>query len=1132
MAKDIRFNVKLTVDGKEQLVTATTATTELSKAFSATRSEVSGLNDSLVNFNQYVEKVQNVSNAVSQLAGTLSSLTQESRQYADAMAAANTMAGKSGKDFEQLTDQVSELAKTIPMARDLLAKGLYQVVSNGVPEDNWLSYLEASAKASIGGIADLEEVVKVTSTVIKNYGLSWEDAESIQDKIQLTAKNGVTSFEQLAQALPRVTANAATLGVSVDDLMATFATLTGVSGNTAEVSTQLAAVFTALIKPSSEATKMAEAMGIQFDAAAIKAAGGFREFLTELDKTVKEYSTKSGMLEQTIYGKLFGSAESLRALVPLTGKLADKFDANAQDMANSAGTINGAFGEMAETVKAKMQLLENKFAGIGDALQGFTKGAQPLLNFTSQAGNTIVSVFALHKAMSALGATALMTGTRFKVANTAAVLWNATSVRMNALVKLVSASFRGAAVSAQTLKLAFQGLAISTGVGVAVVALSEAFTALTSSAGKASDSLSDLSEEEQKAKADREQELKQRQDIVASVNLNIAKLKEFKGSKEEERKLVKEMNDTYGDALGYYSSVSQWYTALVGNSKDYCNQLINEIRIQKMAQEAAELRQQAHDVRYDKNGKTRRYSKEKPIENVQIDDVGGILKVTSSTGASDLDKAQKRYNELTAQASAKEKQMAKLVQSNQKTYKQFDGYSSGKPSAVPTVTTTTPRTSKGGSSTAGSTEASALKGSVDWYEAKLQTLKKQITASSDETVAKSLQADYEKAEAELDQLKQRIGLIKPDPVEVKVKTHLDELEEQLEEAKKEFDNATTIDAKVKADAKVSDIQKQIDQATNGKVTISAVTTPSYIVSGSADDIRQSYSNAQSRASQIQSDFEIGLIGKDEAERQIDKLNEEISGLYGNLKPIKLDVDHKGFDAAMENIQKGWSGISGIGNGIQSITDALDSDSSAWQKASSVISGFLSIAEGISGIVNLINTLTGATQAHTVAATADAVASTTEATASTAATAAKSGEAVADATSAGAKLPFPANIAAIAAGVAAVVAALAMVSKFATGGVVGGSSTSGDKKFVRVNSGEMILNKQQQARLFGLIEGRFNPPTFYEHSFPTVTAQSLANGIEPTTTEVNINLNANARKMLDLMFDTRRVAAKSGKRYNS
>lgn len=73
-------------------------------------------------------------------------------------------------------------------------------------------------------------MVKVTSTVIKNYGYAWEDAGSVQDKIQLTVRNGVTSFEQLVQALPRVTGNAATLGVGIDELLAVFSTLTSVSG--------------------------------------------------------------------------------------------------------------------------------------------------------------------------------------------------------------------------------------------------------------------------------------------------------------------------------------------------------------------------------------------------------------------------------------------------------------------------------------------------------------------------------------------------------------------------------------------------------------------------------------------------------------------------------------------------------------------------------------------------------------------------------------------------------------------------------------------------------------------------------------------------------------------------------------
>lgn len=64
------------------------------------------------------------------------------------------------------------------------------------------------------------------------------------------------------------------------------------------------------------------------------------------------------------------------------------------------------------------------------------------------------------------------------------------------------------------------------------------------------------------------------------------------------------------------------------------------------------------------------------------------------------------------------------------------------------------------------------------------------------------------------------------------------------------------------------------------------------------------------------------------------------------------------------------------------------------------------------------------------------------------------------------------IAAVAALGAAVATAIssAKSQKFTNGGIVGGSSFTGDRITANVNSGEMILNKTQQARLFKLANG--------------------------------------------------------------
>ena len=64
------------------------------------------------------------------------------------------------------------------------------------------------------------------------------------------------------------------------------------------------------------------------------------------------------------------------------------------------------------------------------------------------------------------------------------------------------------------------------------------------------------------------------------------------------------------------------------------------------------------------------------------------------------------------------------------------------------------------------------------------------------------------------------------------------------------------------------------------------------------------------------------------------------------------------------------------------------------------------------------------------------------------------------------------VAALGAAVAAAISAAnkTNVQKFANGGIVGGSSFTGDRVSAQVNSGEMILNKTQQANLFKLANG--------------------------------------------------------------
>lgn len=964
MSNEVRFNIRLHIDGKEKVVTATTAVDNLRRVVNEAKGATGALQEQLINTNQIVEKWNNVSNAIGQLSSVLNDFTAESRSFGGAMAAANTMAGKSGDDFAKLKEQVAELSHEVPVARDELANGLYQVISNGVPEDNWIAFLNKSARASVGGMADLGETVKVTSTIIKNYGLDWDAAGSIQDKIQLTAKNGVTSFEQLAQALPRVTSQASTLGVSIDELMATFSTLTGVSGNTAEVSTQLAAIFTALIKPSSEAAEMAQQMGIQFDAAAIKAAGGMEQFLVSLDKSVKQYAVSSGMLEQEIYGKLFGSAESLRALTPLTGKLADKFREDVADMKNSAGTIDKAFDILSSTGAAKLQLINNKLGEYSDMLQSSIGNVLPYINVAAQMATGAAAAVSLSKSFNLLAVSS-------KLAKTVVAMFSP-------IIEVCSATMRGAAVSATTLKLAIRSLMISTGVGIAIVALTEAINYLMNSSDDAAKSVDKLSEAEQKSKMTHQQTAQQIASVRSEMMQNIAALKNFKGSKEQEKAMVQQMNTKYGEAMGYYSTVSQWYQTLTANSKAYCNQMINEITIRNLANQAADLQQQRYDYTHDKNGKVKKFDNRDKIGYVK----GEGLQILP--GTSQKAEADKVVTNLYRQEQNIKKRMEALVRKNQNiSYKHTAGYSATPP------TLNTSKGSGGNARGGGNTNTwntpvvtegkKALEGSIDWYEEKINEKQKELNATADKAVARALNAEMEGLQRQLYMLKVDIGIEEVPKLDVKafavnLKAQLDEGMEAMRQ--RLSDKPLVINTEVEAKAR-------------------------------------DYDHISSLFNIDVSNFESVRTGLADINGISDSTAKGMAVAGASCKMLGSALQQLGGDSAAA---KAGMVAAAIGQFVLSFAQAM-STCKTWIDW---------LAFGISGTAQLTSIIS-------------------------------------------------------------------TISKFATGGIVGGNQTSGDKVLVRVNSGEMILNAAQQARLFAIANGA----AVQGVSVNTAGLQGIGGGISAT-----------------------------------
>lgn len=755
----------------------------------------------------------------------------------------------------------------------------------------------------------------------------------------------------------------------------------------------------------------------------------------------------------------------------------------AQVITDNVGNMNA---ELAKTDAGKQKQLENNLGDIKEQLGGMVQRLAPTITMLSQVTMAATGIGKLSSSIYATFAAIKNLGASMNVAKNIHVSMVAVSRELTASYKGQAIGATTASVATRALSVAIKGLLVATGVGVAIVALISIIGGLSSASDKVAESATDMAQAEQNAansvQTAYDSTLKQTYgDMMARYEQLKAGWKALR-SEHEKRNWIQKNRAAFDELRIKISSVGDAEAAFEKNTQTVVDGFAKRAQAAAYAAKLTELYQRQIALCDKKNNIIKtiasdakslgRNAKEGDIipeswRSKRYGSVGrdGQWRFTK-VGAERYNGTNTSGNKQVSIIDNQIEQVGSLIDDTKKQMAQI-GKQSGWITPTPTTATNTPTTTPTTTTTPATPEP--LRGSIDYYEKQIAELRKCISASANEDVATAMQTELEQKEAELKQLKIRIGIEKPEPTEAK--TTLQQLQDELQAAQQDFDNAVSVEAKVKARTKVVALQEQIDTATKGKLSISASVEPSYIVQGSIDDIRQSYQNAQSRASRIQQDYEIGLIGKDEALWQIEELNEQIAQMCMGLKPVKIEIDTKSFDKIMAGIRQGWGDIQGIGSGIVGMTEALDGNKSAWERISGVINSTLQIAEGISGIVKLIDMLTTSTEAETAATAVNTAITAANTGVSATNTATKSGEAVANATASGAKLPFPANLVAIAAGVAAVVGALGMISgAFADGGIVGGSSWTGDKLMARVNSGEMILNGAQQSRLFAIANG--------------------------------------------------------------
>jgi TP901 family phage tail tape measure protein len=308
------------------------------------------------------------------------------------------------KEFSNVSTLVDETQVNVQdMAKELLlmdsqlgsstelTRGLYQALSASVEPGKAIEFVGEAARFAKAALVDTNAAVDVITTGLNAYGLEADDAGRISDVLFTTIKNGKVTGDELASTIGQVIPLAANMNLSFENLGASVAEMTKQGVSSAEATTQLNAVMTSLLKPSSDLKQAMTDAGFA-TGEAVTSSDNFQEALQEV------IAQTDG--SQEALAQLFPNVRALRGALALTGEGASGFADTLTEMENSTGATNTAFEKQEKTFDTlkntlgKGQIIVGNIAKtfVDELAVGANEAANSMIQFLiSSQGAEIVS---------------------------------------------------------------------------------------------------------------------------------------------------------------------------------------------------------------------------------------------------------------------------------------------------------------------------------------------------------------------------------------------------------------------------------------------------------------------------------------------------------------------------------------------------------------------------------------------------------------------------------------------------------------------------------------------------------------------------------------------------------------------
>jgi TP901 family phage tail tape measure protein len=307
--------------------------------------------------------------------------------FQDRMAIINTIAHQTPEELNRTGEALRNMASQTGASLTDLTGGFYDLLSAGVSTGNAMEFLRNATTLSIGGLSTVGEAVDAITTATNAWSaaggrahLTQQDSALVADVFAKAIERGKVTADQISSSLANVASTAAAMNIPIQEVGATYATLTARGIPAAEATQRLNGALVALQRIPPGMQELQDKTHTSYEE--IARTEGVQAAFQRLRTDAERYHIS--LID------VMGRQDAMAFVLNVTGAAGRQFSSDLSSMYDATGTAASQAEERMGTFNRTMDRLG---AAVNSAMISVGNAALPMLSGIAEHVSEVVYAF-------------------------------------------------------------------------------------------------------------------------------------------------------------------------------------------------------------------------------------------------------------------------------------------------------------------------------------------------------------------------------------------------------------------------------------------------------------------------------------------------------------------------------------------------------------------------------------------------------------------------------------------------------------------------------------------------------------------------------------------------------------------